>query len=84
MEIGPISGIRASSLLTVRRTESTQAPVFEIDPSARADDETYSSSKQNPDRGLADEDSDSPEGEDLEEANQPPSAKATAGISFFA
>jgi len=48
MEIGPVPGVRAVSLLNVQRPESAQPPVFEIDPAARADDETYSASRQTP------------------------------------
>ncbi|MFZ0743140.1 MAG: hypothetical protein WAM85_01985 [Terracidiphilus sp.] len=84
MEIGPITGIRAVNLLAVKRPGSADFPVFEIDPSARPDDETYSSSSQTPHRGLEEEDSASPTEDDLEP--ETPSLQATpdSNISFFA
>ena len=60
MEIGPVNGIRAISLLSVQRSENAAPPIFEIDASARADDEAYSSSSQTPDRGLEDGEFDFP------------------------
>jgi hypothetical protein len=57
MEVGTVPGVRADSLLSSRRPVSAQPPAFEIEPTARSEDETYSASHQAPDRGLADEDS---------------------------
>ena len=85
MEIGPVSGIRAISLLSVQRSENAAPPIFEIDASARADDEAYSSSSQTPDRGLEGDEFDFSD----EEANRgreamPPEARRGPGISLFA
>ena len=52
MEIGPVTGIRAVSLLNTQRIESALPPAFQIDASARAGDDAYSASRQIPDRGL--------------------------------
>ncbi len=84
MEIGPITGVRAVSLLSVHRVESTQPPVFEIDPSARAADETYSTSSQTPDRGLADEESNLDEDEDTESEASVLPVRTGTRINFFA
>lgn len=58
MEIGPITGIRALSLLDVPKVNADPLPTFEVESSARAGDETYSSNGEDPDRGLEAEDSD--------------------------
>jgi hypothetical protein len=58
MEIGPMSGVRAVSLVTVHRIESALPPAFEIDASARADDEAHAAERQTAKRGLEEEDSD--------------------------
>ena len=57
MEIGPITGVRAVSLLSMHRTENTQSPVFEIEACARTGDESSSLNRHTPDRELEDEDS---------------------------
>ncbi len=85
MEIGPVNGIRAISLLSVQRSEGVAPPIFEIDASAPAGDETYSSGSQHSQRGLEGEESDSA----AEEADGDPEipssgARSGAGISFFA
>jgi hypothetical protein len=85
MEIGRVNGIRAISLLSVQRSENAAPPIFEIDASARADDEAYSSSSQTPDRGLEGDEFDFSD----EEANRgreamPPEARRGPGISLFA
>lgn len=67
MELGPIPGIRAVSLLGPQKAESMLPPRFEIEASARTGDETYSPHSQNADRGLADEDSDPEDGDFVEE-----------------
>jgi hypothetical protein len=83
MDLAPITGIRALTLVNRQRTETALAPRFEIEGSARTGDETYSSSRQAADRGL--------EGEEVEEdeeeseiaiAAPPPGAGST--ISFIA
>jgi hypothetical protein len=84
MEIGPIAGVRAGSLLSVQRAESAQPPVFLIDPSARPGDETYSSARQAPNRGLEDEDSVEPGEEEFDLAAPPTPARRAGGISYFA
>ncbi|MGB7547880.1 MAG: hypothetical protein WBM14_09030 [Terracidiphilus sp.] len=84
MEIGPITGVRAASLLSVHRIDSALRPVFEIDPSAPTADETYSSRSQTPDRGLADEDSALVEDEDPESEASPTAARTGTRINFFA
>jgi len=84
MEIGPVTGVRAVSLLTVQKTTDAQPPVFEIDASARTGDETYSPSRQAPDRGLENEDSDAAADDEAEqETPQQPGEKGTR-IDFFA
>jgi len=84
MEVAPITGVRAVSLLNVQRTESNQPPVFEIESSARTGDETYSSSHQAPDRGLEDEGSDLAEEDETEPETPPSSSRRTTRINFFA
>lgn len=83
MEVGPITGVRAVSLLNVKRTIDAQPPVFEIDPTARAGDEPYSPSHQAPDRGL-EEDS----GITEDDATQPETPSTPSGnhprVNFFA
>lgn len=64
MEIAPIPGIRTFGLTNVQRVD-VQAPRFEVDATARTDDETYSPSSQTPDRGL--EEDESPQTEEPEE-----------------
>lgn len=86
MEIGPITGVRSPSVLNVQRVKSAETPSFVIDPSARADDETYSSSSQPPDRGLEEEQPSSP---DEEEPDPDPDdlslqTSARVGINLFA
>jgi hypothetical protein len=84
MEIGPITGVRAPSLLSVQRMENAQPPVFEIESSARTGDETYSSSHQAPDRGLEDEGSDM--ADDDENGPEAPPLRNGRGakVDFFA
>ncbi|MGA7856387.1 MAG: hypothetical protein WCA11_00555 [Terracidiphilus sp.] len=84
MEIGPVTGVRAVSLLSVRKADAAQLPVFEIDPSARAGDETYSSSNQQSGRGLEDEDSTTLEDDDSEPFAPTIQAKPGGGFSCFA
>ncbi len=84
MEIGPITGVRQVSLFSGQRTESSQPPVFEIDPSARPGDETYSASSQTPKRGLEGKDSDEPGEEDAELEASPTPDRQGGGISCFA
>jgi hypothetical protein len=65
MEVGPITGVRALSLLNSSRAVSALDPVFKIDPTGRADDETYSPGRKAADRGLEEETTDSEDcGED--------------------
>lgn len=85
MEIGPISGIRAVTLLGQRKAESALAPRFEIDASARPDEDHYAPPRQQPDRGLEDEERETAEEEDSSPSNgenepAPPSGR----VSFFA
>ncbi|HUX28694.1 MAG TPA: hypothetical protein VMV39_07895 [Terracidiphilus sp.] len=84
MEIGPIPGGSEISRLNVQRRENTQFPVFEIEPSARTGDETYSASHQAPERGLEEEDAGT--AEDNETGQETPSSPTQDGtrISFFA
>jgi len=84
MEIGPVTGIRAVSLLAMQRTESGLPPVFEIDASARPGDDAYSSSKQRPDRGLEDEDSALTEEDETEWETPVLTRPAGDRISYFA
>lgn len=49
MDLGPISGIRSISLLNAQKAQVDAAPHFEIDASARPDDER-GSKQQTPDR----------------------------------
>lgn len=62
MDIAPIGGIRIFSPGTPLKADST-APRFEIGASTRADEEKYSSSRQTPDRGLEDEEAETPAAE---------------------
>jgi len=51
MDLGPITGIRSISLLNAQKTKAEESPRFEIDASARSDEEGYSpSQEQTPDR----------------------------------
>jgi len=84
MEIGPITGVRSVSLLSMHRAENSQPPIFEIDPASRAGDETYSGAGQTPNRGLEDEDSGAPEEEDSEPAVSPIPPGPSGGINYFA
>ncbi len=84
MEIGPISGVRGIALLEVHRAPSEQPTVFEIASPSRADDETGSSGRQPPDRGLEDEDLASPDDDDTETAAGRSAVLGGTGISFFA
>ena len=80
-----MNGIRAISPVGVKRPESSAPPVFHVDGSARADDETYSSSSQKSERGMEDEES---EPGDEEAGTGPetlsPETSADAGINLFA
>jgi hypothetical protein len=84
MEISPIPGVRAVSLLNVPKTDSTHPPAFDIEPPARTGDETYSSSRETPDRGLEAADSDSAEDSETEPETPPPESEAGARINYFA
>ena len=84
MEIAPIAGIRAVSLLHELRTENTEHLRIEIEASARADDETYSSNSQTPDRGLGEDNSGSAEGEGAEPATSSASTVAGSKIDLLA
>ena len=85
MEIGPITGVRSPSVLNVQRINSSETPAFVIDPSAKADDETYSSNSQTSERGLEEEQSSSPEEElDTRRGDLPPQPSAGGGINLFA
>ena len=53
----PIPGIRVDSLLTPRRTEGIAQSRFVVKSSERTDDESYSSSQQESEQGLAEEES---------------------------
>jgi hypothetical protein len=57
MEIRPIRGVRAVSLLNPSRSESTVPSAFAIDSSARTGDDAYSGSRNSPDRGLEEKES---------------------------
>jgi hypothetical protein len=61
MEISPIPGVRAIGLLKTERPENRVPPAFAIDASARTGDETYSSSRQAPRRGLEEDESETDE-----------------------
>lgn len=86
MEIGPVNGIRAISLLSVQRHENDARPIFEIDASAKADEETYSSNRQTPDRGLEGEEFDSPPEEEVNSALEalPTASKPGTAVNLFA
>jgi len=85
MEIGPVSGIRAISPVGVQKPEGSMLPVFVIDPSARTDDETYSSSSQESGRGLEGEESSSRDGEPGADSDDlQPQTSAGVGINVFA
>jgi hypothetical protein len=84
MEIGPVTGVRAVSLLSAQRVPSSHSPIFEIDPSARAGDETYFAGRQTPKRGLEEEDSDAPEEDDADLATMPFPNHPRGGINCFA
>jgi hypothetical protein len=85
MEIGPISGIRAISPVGVKRPDTSSLQVFYVDGSARADHETYSSSRQESERGLEDEESESAAEEAGTGANTLSSeTRADARINLFA
>ena len=49
MDLGPIAGIRSISLLNAQKATVEAPPHFEIDASARPDDE-HASKQQTPDR----------------------------------
>ncbi len=68
MEIGPIPGIRAIGVPKALRAESVVPASSRIEATLRTGDETYSSNRQTPERGLEGEESDTVESEDAEEA----------------
>ena len=84
MEIGAVPGVRANSQLSVRRPESAHRPAFEIDPTARTGEETYSASHQAPERGLEEEDSCSDEDAEPEQASPSDLGDQSTKISIFA
>jgi hypothetical protein len=85
MEIGPVNGIRAISPVSVKRPESSAPPVFHVHESARADDETCSSSRQQSERGLEDEESESGDEETGSGSDtQSPGTSADSGVNLFA
>jgi len=49
MDLGPLAGIRAISLLNAQKMKAEESPHFEIDASARAGDE-HASNQHAPDR----------------------------------
>lgn len=85
MEIGPVCGIRAISPVGVKRPESSAPPAFDVDASARADDETYSSSRQKSERGLEDEETESGDEESGTGSDiLSPGTSSGTGINLFA
>jgi hypothetical protein len=72
MDLGPIAGIRSVSLLNAQRAKREGTPSFEIDSSARADDQ-HTSSQEPPDRRRP-EDDHPPEPEQAAAENQQPEA----------
>lgn len=50
MDLGPITGIRSVSLFSARKQQKEDAPRFEIDASAQANDESFTSSQDAPER----------------------------------
>ncbi len=61
MELGPISGIRSVALLQAKRAEKGDKPLFVIDASARAGDESGTSGQQTPGPELDDDADRAPE-----------------------
>jgi hypothetical protein len=81
MEVGPITGVRALSLLNPSRAVSALDPVFKIDATGRADDETYSPSRKAADRGLEEETTEECGEEELPGASL--LSPASSRISYF-
>jgi hypothetical protein len=50
MEIAPVAGVRAVSLQRQPKVPNAQQPRFEIDPSERTEDDTWSPDRQEEDR----------------------------------
>ncbi len=48
MDLGPITGIRSVSLFNTRKPQKDDSPRFEIDASAQAGDESFTSSQDSP------------------------------------
>ncbi len=75
MDLGPIAGIRSVSLLNAQRAKREGTPSFEIDSSARTDDE-HTSNQQPPERKPDRKPHREPEREPEEDAEFVPQAAA--------
>ncbi|HEY6489587.1 MAG: hypothetical protein WCC26_00365 [Terracidiphilus sp.] len=83
MDIAPIGGIRIFSPGTPLKADNT-APRFEIGASTRTGEEKYSASRQTPDRGLEEADSESQAAEPDAQADEALAAPedATSGTTI--
>jgi hypothetical protein len=87
MEISPISGIRALPMIKATPANSELTPLFDIENSPRAGDETFTSSNQNSSGGQDDEDLEDPPGEEMQEsasASDPSDFPRPRQVNFFA
>ncbi len=87
MEIGPIPGIRAVQAVKSRPVDPELSPLFDVESSARAGDDTYTGSNRK--AAGAEENEDDEDGEELEEQESAPAREGhhddgVSPISFFA
>ncbi len=83
MELGPITGIRAVTLFSPEKSEASVPQNLAVDPTDRAGDDAYNTSRQTPDRGLEGEDSELVEDEVAGPAAAPSQSRPDARINYF-
>lgn len=85
MGIAPIPGIRLDTVETPRKAEGVERPHFVVESSARSGDDAYSPSRQQADRGLADEQTDEGGGDGAAESETtPPDPLTGTQVNFIA
>lgn len=83
MELAPIAGIRAVSLLQVHRAQGALPPAFTLDGLSRVDDETYSARREAAARGLEEDEDGLDEMDDLESKQILAGQMVRSRISYF-
>ncbi|MGA2216844.1 MAG: hypothetical protein ABSG51_02075 [Terracidiphilus sp.] len=89
MEISPIAGVRAMPVMRTPPSDTDLPAVFDIENSAKTDDETYTPSDGRQGSAAEDEEpeeelSAEPDLEEPESQGRPMQAKTGRQISFFA